>query len=233
VICPACGAESLDGARFCARCGAALSPSCPACGNELPPAAAFCPACGTPIAETGSALPGGERKLVTVLFADIAGSTGLAESLDPERMKEVMDTYFDAMRGEIEAEGGTVEKFIGDAVVAAFGVPAAHEDDPVRALRAALRMRRRLGELNAELSSTFGVALQVRVGVNTGEVLAATAPEPDEAMVTGEAVNVAARLEQAADPGAILVSERTARGTRGFGFREPVELNLRGKNAPV
>jgi class 3 adenylate cyclase len=110
------------------------------CGAEVPAGARFCPACGSGLrAEAPSA--GQERRLVTILFTDVTGSTGLGERLDPERLQEVMATYFGAMREEIEAEGGTVEKFIGDAVMAAFGVPVAHEDDPGRALRAALRMR--------------------------------------------------------------------------------------------
>ena len=198
----------------------------------MPAGARFCPACGHTIA--GSEVPAGqERRLVTVLFCDVTGSTGLGEQLDPERLQEVLATYFAAMREEIEAEGGTVEKFIGDAVMAAFGVPTAHEDDPSRALRAALRMRRRLDEVNAGLQARFGVSLRVRTGVNTGEVLAAPNPLPGEPMVTGDAVNVAARLEQTAEPGEIVVAERTARAARGFRFRELGERELRGKEQAV
>jgi class 3 adenylate cyclase len=167
-----------------------------------------------------------------VLFADVTGSTELGERLDAERLREVMDAFFAAMREEIEAEGGTVEKFIGDAVMAAFGVPAAHEDDPARAIRAARRMRRRLGRLNQDLSSSHGVELSMRIGVNTGEVLAVTAPKAGEAMVTGDAVNAAARLEQAAEPGQVLVGERTARAARGVRFREHGPLELKGKSEP-
>jgi class 3 adenylate cyclase len=170
---------------------------------------------------------------VTMLFADVAGSTELGERLDAERLQEVLGTYFAAMREEIEAEGGTVEKFIGDAIMAAFGVPVAHEDDPARALRAALRMRRRLPEVNEELSSRFGVSLEIRIGLNTGEVLAATDPRPGDPMVTGDAVNVAARLEQTAEPGEVVVAERTARAARTFRFRELGERDLRGKQHPV
>ncbi|HEV8682049.1 MAG TPA: adenylate/guanylate cyclase domain-containing protein [Actinomycetota bacterium] len=170
---------------------------------------------------------------MTILFADVTGSTELGERLDAERLREVMDAFFAAMREEIEAEGGTVEKFIGDAVMAAFGVPVVHEDDPARALRAAHRMRRRLGRLNQELTSSHGVELSMRLGVNTGEVLAVTAPKPGEAMVTGDAVNAAARLEQAAEPGQVLVGERTARAARGFRFREAGPLEVKGKSQPV
>jgi class 3 adenylate cyclase len=176
---------------------------------------------------------GQERRLVTILFADVTGSTALGEHLDPERLQEVLATYFQAMREEIEAEGGTVEKFIGDAVMAAFGVPIAHEDDPSRALRAALRMRRRLEQVNADLAARFGITLQIRTGVNTGEVLAATEVRPGEPMVTGDAVNVAARLEQTAEPGTVVVTERTARAARGFRFREPEPREVRGRESPV
>ena len=119
-------------------------PACSVCGAEVPAEARFCPECGSAIRRDEAVPAGQERRLVTVLFADVTGSTGLGERLDPERLQEVLDVYFAAMRAEIEAEGGTVEKFIGDAIMAAFGVPNAHEDDPARALRAALRMRRRL-----------------------------------------------------------------------------------------
>ncbi len=195
--------------------------------------ARFCPSCGASLAEEAPAPAGQERRLVTILFADLTGSTALGERLDPERLREVLDTYFDAMREEIEAEGGTVEKFIGDAVVAAFGVPTAHEDDPSRALRAALRMRRRLEDVNRSLEARFGVVLRVRTGVNTGEVLAALHPGPGGAMVAGDAVNVAARLEQAAEPGQIVVAERTARAARGFRYVELGLQDLRGKEHPV
>ena len=203
---------------------------CPNCGQENPERARFCLNCATPLAETP---PARERKIVTVLFADVTGSTSLGERLDPERLKDVMSAYFAAMREEIQAEGGTVEKFIGDAVMAAFGVPKAHEDDAARALRAALRMRRRLRGLNDDLASTHGVALEVRIGVNSGEVLAQPAPSPGEGMVTGDAVNVAARLEQAAEPGQVVVAERTAKAARGFTFRNLGPLQLKGKGQMI
>ena len=206
-----------------------MSQVCASCGAENPDRARFCLECGSPLVAAGRE----ERKLVTVLFVDITGSTALGERLDAEGLKDVMRAYFDAVRGEIEAEGGTVEKFIGDAVMAAFGVPTAHEDDAARALRAALRVRRRLVGLNEELRAAHDVELEVRIGVNTGEVLAVTSPRPGEAMATGDAVNVAARLEQAAEPGRVLVSERTARAVRGFRLREAGPIEVRGKGAPI
>ena len=195
VVCPACAGENLDGARFCSHCG-------------------------RPLATISDAGGEAERKLVTVLFADIAGSTPLGEELDPEDLRDVLGSYAEAMREEIEGEGGTVEKFIGDAVMAVFGVPAAHEDDAVRARRAALRMRRRLDVLNGDLERRHGVRLGMRVGVNKGEVLASKDARPEVGMVTGDAVNAAARLEQSAAPGQVLVSERTARSAPGFRFGE-------------
>ena len=230
--CPTCGTANEDEARFCVSCGSSLIPACPVCGAEVPAGARFCPACGSEL-EPEAAPAGQERRLVTILFTDITGSTALGERLDPERLQEVMATYFGAMREEIEAEGGTVEKFIGDAVMAAFGVPIAHEDDPARTLRAALRLRERLGRVNEDLERRFGVSLQIRTGVNTGEVLATVNPGPGDPMVTGDAVNVAARLEQTAEPGEIVVAERTARAARGFRFRELGDRELRGKGGTV
>ena len=231
--CGACGATNADDARFCAACGASLIRACPRCGSEVPEGARFCTACGSPVGEPTAAPSGQERRVVTILFADVTGSTGLAERLDPERLQEIMASYFATMRVAIEAEGGTVEKFIGDAVMAAFGVPTAHEDDPGRAVRAALAMRRALEELNRDLEKSHGLRLDMRVGVNTGEVLAAVSPRPGEPMVTGDAVNTAARLEQTAEPGQVVVAQRTARAARGFRYRDMAPKELRGKARPV
>ena len=226
--CGACGTENAPDARFCSACGAPLAIVCAECGTPLPDGARFCPACGASVADPGIA-PSNERKLVTVLFADVTGSTTLGEQLDPEDLRAVFDTYFGAMREEIVAEGGTVEKFIGDAVMAAFGVPAAHEDDPSRALRSALRMLRRLDEVNEELVTQHGVTLAIRIGVNTGEVLATTEPKPGEPMVTGDVVNAAARLQSLAEPGTVVAGERTRRAARGFRFEDRGLTELKGK----
>ncbi|MET1008675.1 MAG: BTAD domain-containing putative transcriptional regulator [Gaiellaceae bacterium] len=169
-------------------------------------------------------------KLVTILFADVAGSTARAESLHPEDVRALMADYFAAMAPEIEAEGGMIEKFVGDAIMAVFGVPAVHEDDAVRAVRAAWRMVERLRRLNE--SRDPEEALEIRIGVNTGEVLASGAPG-DDLLVTGDAVNVAARLQQAAELGTILIGDRTARGVRSqFELRaidEPLVLKGRSE----
>jgi class 3 adenylate cyclase/uncharacterized protein (DUF433 family) len=166
------------------------------------------------------------RKTVTVLFADVTGSTALGEQLDPESLRRVMARYFELARSCLERHGGTVEKFIGDAVMAVFGVPTVHEDDALRAVRAASELRDSLSSLNGELEHEYGVSLQLRTGINTGEVVTGT----EERLATGDAVNVAARLEQAAEPGEILIGEQTHRLSRGGIEAEPVEpLSLKGK----
>src|SRR5690242_19003792 len=171
-------------------------------------------------------MPAEERKLATVLFADLVGSTELAGDEDPERVRALLDRFYDSMACEIEQAGGTVEKFVGDAVMAAFGAPAAHEDDAERALHVALAMQRRLGEL-------FGDRLALRIGVNTGDVVVGR-PREGSSFVTGDAVNVCARLEQAAAPGEILVGERTAAAARGaFEFAEPATVQAEGKPGGV
>ena len=202
--------------------------TCGACGSENPDSAGFCSACGLAL----SASPGARevRKTVTVLFADVTESTVLGEQLDPESLRRVMARYFDLARAAVERHGGTVEKFIGDAVMAVFGVPTLHEDDALRALRAASELRDALRGLNEELESDYGVALQLRTGVNTGEVVTGT----EERLATGDAADVAARLEQAAPPGEILVGERTRALARGAIEVEAVEpLLLKGKADPV
>jgi class 3 adenylate cyclase len=167
-----------------------------------------------------------ERKLATVLFADLVGSTELAGGQDPERVRALLDRFYDAMATEVEQAGGTIEKFVGDAVMAAFGAPLAHEDDAERALHVALGMQRRLAE-------SFGGRLALRIGVNTGDVVVGQ-PREGSSFVTGDAVNVCARLEQAAAPGEILVGERTVAAARGaFEFADPATVQAKGKAGGV
>jgi class 3 adenylate cyclase len=192
---------------------------CDRCGTEIPRGAHFCPSCGAPVS---AEQPTEERKLATVLFADLVGSTALAGSQDPERTRALLDRFYGAMAEEIERAGGTIEKFAGDAVMAAFGAPRAVEDHAERALHAALAMQRRLAEL-------FKGEVELRIGVNTGEVVVGQV-RAGSSFVSGDAVNVAARLEQAADPGAILVGERTAAAARGaFKFEQPEAVDAKGK----
>ena len=202
-ICASCGQNNPDGFRFCGNCGAELA--------ETPPSREV-------------------RKTVTVLFCDVSGSTAMGERLDPESTRRVMSRYFAAMRQAIERHGGTVEKFIGDAVMAVFGIPIVHEDDALRAVRAAADMRDALGGLNNELELDWGVRIESRVGVNTGEVVAGEG----DSLTTGDAVNVAARLEQAAAPGETLLGEATYRLVRDAVRAEPVEPVLaKGKSEPL
>src|SRR5207253_5470070 len=147
------------------------------------------------------------RKTVTVLFCDVAGSTNLGESVDPETMRHVMLRYFDEMRPILERHGGTVEKYIGDAVMGVFGVPVLHEDDALRAVRAAAEMQTALDDLNAQLEPAWDVVLRTRIGINTGEVVVGGAA--GGSLVVGDALNVAARLEQTAAPGEILLGPGT------------------------
>jgi class 3 adenylate cyclase len=192
---------------------------CDRCGAEVPREARFCATCGAPVADER---PTGERKLATVVFADLVGSTALAGSEDPERTRALLERFYDAMTEEIERAGGTVEKFAGDAVMAAFGAPSALEDHAERALHAALAMQRRLAEL-------FEGRVELRIGVNTGDVVVGQA-RAGSSFVSGDAVNVAARLEQAADPGAIVVGERTVAAARGaFEFEQPATVDAKGK----
>ncbi|HEY7452108.1 MAG TPA: adenylate/guanylate cyclase domain-containing protein [Candidatus Limnocylindria bacterium] len=205
--------------------------TCRTCGREVAEGFAFCPWCGAPI--EGDRPTGDERKLVTLLFADVVGSTELADALDAEVVRELMGEFFGLARSEIEARGGTVEKFIGDAVMAVFGVPVAHEDDPARALHSALAIRSGLEAMNARRRAAGGRELRVRIGVNTGEVVATITPRPGEGMVTGDAVNVAARLQQLAEPGQIVVGERTAAAAPTFDTRPLGAHELKGKSGDI
>ena len=187
-------------------------------------------ACGTPVA----AEPAHEvRKTVTVLFSDVVGSTPLGERLDPETLRRLMSRYFDRMKAVVERHGGVVEKFIGDAVMAVFGVPAVHEDDALRAVRAAAEMREALADLNRELERDHGVTVEARTGVNTGEVVAGD-PARGRTLATGDAINTAARLQQAAGPGEILLGAPTFRLVReGVKVDAMEALPLKGKQGTV
>jgi predicted ATPase/class 3 adenylate cyclase len=206
-------------------------PVCSICGQENPDIARFCLACGAALGP--QTVPRETRKTVTIVFADVIGSTSLGERLDPESIRRVMARYFEEMKAAVERHGGTVEKFIGDAVMAVFGIPTVHEDDALRAVRAAHEMRERLEALNDELDRDWGVALRSRIGVNTGEVMAGD-PATGQTLVTGDAVNVAARLEQSAQPGEILIGGATQHLARDAAVFEPLDpLPLKGKGEPV
>jgi class 3 adenylate cyclase len=188
--------------------------------------------CATPLDDAERPLE--SRKVVTVLFADLRGSTAIGERLDPEAVRRVLTRFYDAARESIERHGGTVEKFIGDAVMAVFGVPLVHEDDAIRGVRAAAELQQELGRMNDELlRAKYGVGLELRIGVNTGEVVAGD-PATGSSFVAGDAVNVGARLEQAAPPGEVLIGEETWRAVRDVVDVEPTEpLELKGKSERV
>ena len=203
---------------------------CPTCGHENPEGQRFCGECGSRLeGEGGTASE--VRKTVTIVFNDVTGSTALGERLDPETLRRVMARYFDVMRAVLERHGGTVEKFIGDAVMAVFGVPVVHEDDALRASRAAVEMREALDDLNKQLERDHGVTITNRTGVNSGEVVAGTG---GQTIATGDAVNTAARLEQGAIPGQILLGESTYRLVRDAVVAESIPpLDAKGKTEPV
>jgi class 3 adenylate cyclase/tetratricopeptide (TPR) repeat protein len=202
-------------------------PRCTNCGYFSAEPFKFCTQCGAPAA---AAAPGEQRKRVTVLFCDVIASTALGEGLDPETLRRVLARYFETAKHVIEGHGGTVEKFIGDAVMAVFGVPVLHEDDAWRAARAAVALREAIASLNEELAREYGTRLALRIGLNTGEVVTGT----EERLATGDAVNLAARLEQAAAPNEILLGEETLALVRHGVVAEPLApLPVKGKRAPV
>ncbi|MDQ2904427.1 MAG: AAA family ATPase [Chloroflexota bacterium] len=261
--CPNCQTINPPHAKFCLECGNRLV-VCPNCGTINVPAAKFCIECGTPlVSRTGNSAaaslidsnntsgnnrrtqplpdvlePPEERRVVTIMFADITGSTPLADHLDPEEMRAILSSYFNLMTEQIRRHGGTVEKYIGDAVMAVFGLPSAHEDDPDRAIRATLDMQRALARFNAlrKARDPHVVPLQMRIGITTGEVAAPGNSHFSrrDFLITGDAVNVAARLQQVAMPDTILIGERTYLAAREvFKFQAMAPLRLKGKPEPI
>ena len=204
---------------------------CSRCGEENPDRAKFCLNCAQPLA--GRAATAETRRTVTILFADVVNSTGRGESTDPESTRHMLARYFDAMRSALERHGGTVEKFIGDAVMAVFGIPTIHEDDALRAVRAASDMIAALDGLNDQLAGSGWPPIAVRVGINTGEVVTGD-PATGQTLVTGDAVNVAARLEQAAGPGEVVLGATTHQLVRDSVVAEALPaLDVKGKSSPV
>jgi class 3 adenylate cyclase/tetratricopeptide (TPR) repeat protein len=249
VTCRVCDTQSEAGKKFCAECGAALPLVCSGCGHEVTSTQKFCDECGTPLqrasagAQTATAPPQAlparvpeERRLVTALFCDLVGFTPLAETLDPEEVREIQAAYFSAMSHQIERYGGLVEKYAGDAVLALFGAPVAHEDDAERAVLCALGMQQAIAPVATAAHSRWQVEPSIRVGVNTGEVVSGSwdASGRQDVAVTGDAVNTAARLQAAADPGEVLVGAETMRLTRRRIHHGAVRhLVMKGKQAAV
>ncbi len=256
IFCPNCGQQNPQRNRFCGQCGNPLPSTCPACGAANPVGNRFCSMCGSalstpappfrdassspqqpmPSRSAGSNLVERERRLVTILFCDLVGFTPLSERLDPEDVREIQTMYFGRMSKEIRQFGGTVEKYIGDAVLAMFGVPMAHEDDAVRAIRCGLGMQAAITSLAADVGKQWEVELALRVGVNTGEVVSGKweVAGRKEYDVSGDAVNTAARLQTAAAPGEVLVGEETMwLARKAIRFSERREVILKGKAGVV
>ncbi len=246
LICASCGSDNAIGARFCNECGSPMQAGCPACGAVNKPGAKFCNECGTALVAGTRPVPTGmapptaldlsaavgratERRVVSVLFADLVGFTALSDDRDPEAVREFLDSYFVLARERIDRYGGTIEKFIGDAVMAVWGTPVAHEDDAERAVRAAMDLL----DAVSGLRTPDGSSIAARCAVVTGEA-AVTLTADGQGMVAGDLVNTASRLQSVAPPGSVLVGEATVRGSESAIAYEPVgDQMLRGKQLPV
>ncbi len=240
--CPSCGAQNAEAARFCGSCGARLTETCPHCRADVPVGRRFCPACGKAmpddagLAHTSSDRAAGdrwqpsERRLVSVLFVDLADFTALAEPLDPEEVRNLQARYFEAARSVVAHYGGTLEKFIGDAVMAVWGAPTAHEDDAERAVRAALELVAAVPRLRG---AAPGRRLVARAAVGTGEA-AVTLGVEGQGIVAGDLVNTTARLEAAAPADGVLVDDTTRRVVgEAVTFESAGRQTLKGKSRPV
>ncbi len=239
MLCPSCGTENVEGKKFCKECGTALAAACGSCGAVLAGDEKFCDECGAPVGAGAPAgitppttreAPAAERRLVSVLFADLVGFTTLSESRDSEEVRELLSRYFDTCSRLIGLYGGTVEKFIGDAVMAVWGAPSATEDDAERAVRAALDLVAAVSALGDEVGAP---QLRARAGVLTGEA-AVTIGAEGQGMVAGDLVNTAARIQSAAEPGTVLVGEATRRTTEEtVVYEDAGSHSLKGKESPV
>ena len=237
MTCERCGADNRAGRKFCSQCGAPLALSCPSCGAPNEPGEKFCGECGAQLAATASEISAGhaqprtaERRLVSVLFADLVGFTTLSEVRDPEEVRELLTRYFEAARDVVARYGGEVEKFIGDAVMAVWGAPVAHEDDAERAVRAGLELVDAVAALGTQVGAPD---LRLRAGVLTGEA-AVTVGAQGQGMVAGDLVNTAARLQAAAAPGTVLAGEATyLAANKGIAFEDAGAHAVKGKELPV
>jgi len=223
--CKFCGQSNLDDARFCANCGRELGDNCPNCGAVLPAEVTFCPSCGTNLTASHTQ----ERRFVTVLFVDLVGFTADSDQADPEDVHSRLVPYHGRVRREIEAFGGSVEKLIGDGVMAVFGVPIAHEDDPERAVRTGLRILEGVEELNEQNEN---LSFAVRIGVNSGIAMVTTGGQGER--IVGDVVNTASRLESVAPVGAVVVGEATHRATElMIDYQDLDAVDVKGKADPL
>lgn len=226
--------------RFCPGCGQPLTRPCASCGGEVAPGMAFCPYCGTRVGEPSpvasvqaQADPESDVRLATVLFGDVSGFTAMSEHLPPEEVTEIMNSCFESLSEPIVRYGGTIDKYVGDAIMARFGAPRAHEDDPVRAVHAGLEMQEALKRFAADLEAERGFTLRMRIGINTGQVLAGQVGSAALKQFTlmGNTVNLASRLEHEAEPGKCLVGETTYRLARhAFEFEAKPPMSIRGQS---
>ncbi len=231
MICSSCNSENRDGRRFCGQCGAALTVTCGACGAANEPGERFCGECGNGLVagSTAPAAPIAERRVISILFADLVGFTPFSEERDPEEVREMLARYFDVATAIVGRYGGTLEKFIGDAVVAVWGTPVALEDDAERAVRAALDLVAAVADLGDEHSGS----LELRAAVSTGET-AVTIGALGQGMVAGDVVNTTARMQSAANSGSVLIDEATRRATEAAIQSAPAgAFTLKGKTEPV
>jgi class 3 adenylate cyclase len=236
--CEQCGHENLEGSKFCSECGAPLAATCGSCGADQPAGAKFCNQCGSslsndptkPIPAPLARSDGAARKQVTAVFADLAGSTAFGEQLDPEAAREALAPYFELLQSTIEDHLGTVAKFMGDGMMALFGVPEVAEDDALRAVNAGVELQTRFRAFAERVRDRHGVELGLRVGVNSGELVIADG----DADIVGDVLNTAARLESSCTPGRVLVGEDTWRLTRsGIRYEVMGEVRVKGKADPV
>jgi class 3 adenylate cyclase/tetratricopeptide (TPR) repeat protein len=229
IDCPSCGVTNPSEARFCGDCGASLAQTCPRCDSEVPAGKRFCLSCGAALEAPVVRASADERKVVTVLFCDLVGFTARSDQADPEDVRARLRPYHARLQEDIERYGGKVEKFLGDGVMAVFGVPVAHEDDPERAVRAALRIQGSIQELN---DTQPGLDLAARVAVTTGEALISSDPRGEG--LVGDVVNSASRLQEIAPPGGIVVGESTYQATRDrIEYTELAPVRVKGKEAPL
>lgn len=242
MLCSDCGADNRSGARFCSTCGQPLALSCMSCGAPAEANDKYCGACGAPLgAQAAGAKPVGqsleaprrpteERRVVSVLFADLVGFTTHSEQRDPEEVRELLTSYFDSARAVMSRYGGTIEKFIGDAIMAVWGTPVATETDPERAVRAGLELTRAVAALGEQANLP---GLEARIGVVTGEASVNLAAE-GQGMVAGDVVNTAARVQAAADPGTVFVDATTKQASGGaVSYEVAGDFELKGKAEPV
>ena len=258
--CPKCGSDNREGIRFCEECGAKLELECPDCKAKIPLGKKFCGECGydltkpveTPVinySEPQSYTPKfladkilttrssieGERKLVTVLFADVANFTSIAEKLDPEEVHQIMDNCFKILMDEIHTYEGTINQFTGDGIMALFGAPVAHEDHAQRGCYAALSIQKAIGEYGKKVKRDVGIHFKLRIGLNSGPVIVGSIGDDLRMDYTavGDTTNLAARMESMARPGTVLISEPTHRLVRDFfELKSMGKVEVKGKDKP-